>query len=122
MLEPTILLLRKETSQAWRKARRRMTVNQSDAVFDDAVLVGLDNLKTVVRVSGRAKELEDALNWVRGSKEKDDAKYDPEGVFRKTGSTLPRRPGQFDANRAKDIENALNWTRTAGFDPQRLVG
>ena len=67
----------------------------------------------------RAKDLEDALNWMR-NKGTDDESNDPTGQFRKIDSMLPKRPGQTPEERAREIEGALDWMRNNGVSPDSV--
>ena len=71
---------------------------------------------TTRSASDRAKDMEDALNWLRGQGMGDDDTYDPNGIFRKLDSTLPKKKGQTPEDRAKELENAMNWMRQQGLD------
>jgi hypothetical protein len=66
---------------------------------------------TVRTPEERAKDLQDALNWLK-NKEKDESFGDPMGVFRKLDKLLPRKRGQTPEERAREIEGAIDWIRS----------
>jgi broad-specificity NMP kinase len=61
----------------------------------------------------RAKDVDNALNWLRNKGKNDDGN-DPTGEFRRLDSILPKKKGQTPEDRARDIEGAMDWMRNAG--------
>jgi len=66
------------------------------------------------------KEQEDALNWLRQSK--DPSADTPDGEFQKIDQSLPVKKGQSPKGRARDIESALDYCRNEGMIPDKFDG
>jgi hypothetical protein len=73
-------------------------------------LTRLDLFPCLAAVEQRAKDLDDALNWMRNKGKDDDANY-PTGDFHKVDNLLPKKRGQPPEDRGREIEGALAWMR-----------
>jgi hypothetical protein len=95
--------------------RNRGLTNEGDDDYESFKKVGQKPSGGFCSPEERAKDREDALNWLH---KKGAGGDDPDGIFMKLDTTLPRKAGQTYADRAGEI--ALNWLHnkgTAGDDP-----